>query len=68
MTDDKDLYRIIGWHSLEPTHPERPLIVDGTPYYDEGEKAEALRQAILCRFNADDDLDTPPTPQEDPSL
>lgn len=70
IDNDQDLYRVIGWHQLEPTRPEKPLIIDDRPIFDEKEKAEALHKAILCRFNADDDLENPPPPppQDEPAL
>ena len=57
IADDKALFRIMGWHNFEPTRQETPLVVDGKTLMDAKEKAEALREAILCRFNSDDDLD-----------
>ena len=60
IADDKALYKIIGWHKLEPTRQETPLVVDGKTLIEPGEKAEALREAILCRFSSEDDLDAPP--------
>ena len=60
IADDKALFTIIGSHRLEPTLQETPLVVDGKTLIDHGEKTEALREAILCRFSSEYDLDAPP--------
>ena len=54
--DDKDLYRIIGWHKLVPNLKSPPLRVEGRTIEDITQKAEALRAGILDRFSAADDL------------
>jgi len=68
IQDDKDLYKLVGWHKFEPLNRESPLLVDGQYVTDPQQKAEALRKAILDRFNSDDDLDKPPDGQDDPRL
>ena len=68
VESDKDLFRIIGWHQLEPTRQEKPLIVDDQTFTTPEDKAEALHKAILCRFNANDDLPNPPQDPEHPTL
>ena len=60
ITNDKALYKIVGWHKLEPTQQETPLKNEGKTLSGPGEKAEALREAILCRFSSEDDIDAPP--------
>lgn len=60
VQDDKDLYKIIGWHKLGPSLKAPPLIVDDVAIEDTLEKAETLRAAILGRFSAEDDLDHDP--------
>lgn len=66
--DGKDLWSIIAWHKLEPTRQETPLEYNGSTLIDPKDKAEALREAILFRFSADDDLPMPPEPQNNPTL
>ena len=51
---------MIGWHKLAPNLKAPPLEVNGIIIEDTIAKAEALRTEILCRFNADDDLDRDP--------
>ena len=69
VKDDRDLYRVVGWHKLGPAATTVPLEVDGRTITDTMEKAEALRSAILDRFNADDDLDEEEYPPiEGPTL
>ena len=53
---DTALYKVIGWHKLEPNNQEPPLVIGDKTITDTREKAEALRTAILTRFSADDDL------------
>ena len=60
IRNDKDLYRVIGWHKLEPNRQESPLVVNDQTIVDPLQKAEALREAILCRFDSTDDLEHPP--------
>ena len=60
VKDDKDLYRIVGWHKLEPRLKTPPLQVDDTTVEGPLEKAEALRRALLDRFDPSDDLDYDP--------
>ena len=56
--EDRDLYRIIAWHKLEPKNQEPPLIIGQQTLTNTTAKAEALRKAILTRFSAEDDLPT----------
>jgi len=60
VKDDKDLYRIVGWHKLEPRLKSPPLQTDGVTIEDPLEKAEALRRALLDRFDPSDDLEYDP--------
>ena len=68
LQTDEDLFRIIGWHKLEPQRRQVPLVVDGVTYTTPKEKAEALRSSILCRYSAEDDLENPPAEQDNPKL
>jgi ribonuclease HI len=54
--DDKDLFKIIAWHKLTPENQDTPLIVNNTTISDPLEKAEALREEVLNRYTAEDDL------------
>lgn len=66
---DRDLYRIIGWHKQTPKATSALLTVGERTITDPIEKAEALRTAILDRFNADDDLtDNDVPPARNPTL
>jgi hypothetical protein len=56
-SDDKSLYKVIGWHKLSSTLKAPPLEVNGTVVEDTIEKAEALQTEILERFSAADNLD-----------
>lgn len=60
VADDKDLYRIIGWHKLSSNLKSPPLVHNGTTIEDTMEKAETLRSEVLGRFRADDDLEQDP--------
>jgi hypothetical protein len=60
VSDDKSLYKVIGWHKLSSALKAPPLEVNGTVVEDTMEKAEALRTEILERFSAADDLDLDP--------
>ena len=64
IKDDKALYKLIGWHKLSPNQQDTPLIVNELSITDPLEKAEALRQEILNRFSAADDLPNPPPPND----
>jgi len=65
VNSDKDLFRIVGWHKLEPRRQEQPLVINGQAIIDPDQKAEALRQAILCRFTSEDDLPDAPSTQDE---
>jgi hypothetical protein len=54
--DDAALYKVIGWHKQASSLKAPPLIVNGRTVEDTIEKAEVLREEILDRFSADDDL------------
>jgi ribonuclease HI len=60
VSDDKSLYKVIGWHKLASNLKAPPLEVNGVMVEDTLEKAEALRSEVLDRFNAEDDLDHDP--------
>ena len=60
VSDDKSLYKVVGWHKLSSNLKSPPLEVNGTMVEDTREKAEVLRSAILERFSAEDDLDYDP--------
>jgi ribonuclease HI len=54
--DDKDLFKVIAWHKLTPENQDTPLIVNDIIISDPLEKAEALREEVLNRYTAEDDL------------
>ncbi|RAQ98553.1 putative RNA-directed DNA polymerase from transposon X-element [Stemphylium lycopersici] len=54
--DDKDLFKIIAWHKLTLENQDTPLIVNNRTISDPLEKAEALREEVLNRYTAEDDL------------
>ena len=54
--DGKELFRVIAWHKLAPENQDAPLVVNGTTISDPLEKAEALREEVLNRYTAEDDL------------
>ena len=54
--DDKDLFKVIAWHKLMPENQDIPLVVNNTAIHDPLEKAEALREEVLNRYTAEDDL------------
>jgi ribonuclease HI len=54
--DDAALYKVIGWHKQASSLKAPPLTVNGRIVEDTMEKAEVLREEILDRFSADDDL------------
>ena len=47
---------MIGWHKQAPKLKAPPLEVNGIIVKDTIEKAKVLREEILDRFSADDDL------------
>ncbi|TVY87989.1 hypothetical protein LAWI1_G004458 [Lachnellula willkommii] len=56
VQNDKDLYRVIGWHKLA-SNLKSPLIEhNNVVYKSTKEKAEVLCTEILDRFSVDDDL------------
>ena len=54
--DDTALYKVIGWHKQASSLKAPPLAVNGKLVEDTMEKAKVLREEILDRFSADDDL------------
>lgn len=66
ITDDKQLYNIIGWHKRGTQLPSPPLVVDGASINTPREKAETLQREVLGRFSEVDDLDTDPLAEWDP--
>lgn len=54
--DNKDLFKIIAWHKLTPENQDAPLVVNNVTITNPLEKAEALREEVLNRFSAEDDL------------
>lgn len=62
LKDDRDLFRVVAWHKLEPNNQDPPLVHNGRTITDTAEKAEALREAILHRYTAEDDLPEAPSP------
>jgi hypothetical protein len=60
VSDDKSLYKVIGWHKLSPNLKSPPLEVNGVLIEDTMKKAEVLRSEVLERFSAEDDLDYDP--------
>ncbi|KAF7572879.1 hypothetical protein PtrM4_077840 [Pyrenophora tritici-repentis] len=64
--NDKDLYKLVGWHKLSFDQRDTPLVIEGRTIIAPLEKAEALREAILDRFSAEDDLLEPPPLDNDP--
>jgi hypothetical protein len=47
---------VIGWHKRAPKLKALPLKVNSRTVKDTIEKAKVLREEILDRFSADDDL------------
>lgn len=62
VKDDKELYRVMGWHKLTPeSNAKSPSLIIGEQVIcDTKEKADALFTAVLDRFRADDDLPNDP--------
>jgi hypothetical protein len=58
--DGKDLSKVIAWHKLTPDHQETHLIVNIKTISDPLEKAESLREEVLNRYTAEDDLNCQP--------
>lgn len=54
--DDTALYKVIGWHKLAPRLKAPPLVIGDRVIEDTLEKAEALKDEILSRFSAQDDI------------
>jgi Mrp family chromosome partitioning ATPase len=50
------LFKIIAWHKLTLENQDTPLIVNNRTISDPLEKAEALREEVLNRYTAEDDL------------
>ena len=56
VSDDKSLYKVIGWHKLSSNLKSPPLEINGVMVEDSMEKAKVLKSEILERFSAEDDL------------
>jgi hypothetical protein len=54
---DADLYKIVGWHKLDPRLKSPPLQIGDRVIKDNLGKAEALREAVLECFSDTNDLD-----------
>ena len=54
--DDKDLFNVITWHKLTPENQDTPLIVNDITISEPLKKAETLREEVLNRYTAEDDL------------
>jgi hypothetical protein len=50
------LFKVIAWHKLTPENQDTPLIVNNITISNTLEKAEALREEVLNRYTAEDDL------------
>jgi hypothetical protein len=50
------LFKIIASHKLTLENKDTPLMVNNTTISDPLEKAEALREEVLNRYTAEDDL------------
>jgi hypothetical protein len=59
-SDDASLYKVIGWHRLASDLKAPPLKVGDSTVKDTLKKAEVLREKILGRFSAEDDLEEDP--------
>ncbi|KAK0369583.1 RNA-directed DNA polymerase from transposon x-element [Colletotrichum limetticola] len=55
VASDRDLYQIMGWRKASPLTRAPPLVVGNQTIEDTNEKAQALREALLDRFSAEDD-------------
>ncbi|RAL66290.1 hypothetical protein DID88_005960 [Monilinia fructigena] len=62
--DDADLYKVVGWHKLAPSLKAPPLIVNGVSIESTKEKAEALLEKVLHRYDDSDDLEYDPLEAE----
>lgn len=60
VKDDQSLYRVIGWHKLQPRLKSPPLKVGDKVIENTLEKAETLYTGVLDRFSAEDDLEDDP--------
>ncbi|RAL59878.1 hypothetical protein DID88_000505 [Monilinia fructigena] len=59
-SDDADLYKVVGWHRAAPSLKSPPLVVDGQPIEGTREKAQALLDKVLHRYDSTDDLEADP--------
>ncbi|RAL60508.1 hypothetical protein DID88_009704 [Monilinia fructigena] len=62
--DDADLYKVVEWHKLAPSLKAPPLIVNGVSIESTKEKAEALLEKVLHRYDDSDDLEYDPLEAE----
>src|SRR5438045_8996192 len=60
VSNDKSLYKVVGWHKPSSNLKLPPLKVNSTMVEDTMEKAEALRSVVLEHFSAEDDLNYDP--------
>ncbi|RAL64350.1 hypothetical protein DID88_001826 [Monilinia fructigena] len=63
-TDNADLYKIVGWHKLALSLKAPLLIVDGISIESTKEKAKALLEKVLHRYDDSDDLEYDPLEAE----
>lgn len=56
VSDDRALFKLIAWHKMTPDNGDSPLRIGDRTITDGLEKAEALREAVLHRFSAEDDI------------
>ncbi|RYC55822.1 hypothetical protein CHU98_g10381 [Xylaria longipes] len=60
VKSDADMYRLMSWRKLQPNFKSPPLNIGGRVVEDVADKAQALRNALLGRFSASDDLEYDP--------
>ncbi|EKG09163.1 Reverse transcriptase [Macrophomina phaseolina MS6] len=62
--DDRDLFRITAWHKATDRFRSPPLVDGDRAITNPRDKTELLREKILYRFNADQDILDPWCPLE----
>lgn len=55
-SDSEALYKVVSWHKKSPKLKAPPLKLNGRVIEDTMEKAEVLREEVLGRFSAEDDI------------
>lgn len=60
IQSDKDLYKVVQWHKLQPAIQSPPLVIEDKTIEDTEEKAHALRKALLERLTDAEDLEDDP--------